>query len=220
MTSTLIDISELWAASRFLSVPAAGWALFYYAKHIQRRWIRISARAVASLTLVLSFVIAVILLLVQLSCAKNSQSYSPDGKYVVVISYIGQGALGADYASIFIRRRWSLDATRIFYGEAQWDFKLDRLGSPELKWPDNTHLLINGYHGQARCESRVDGIQITCVQSTAVFTGCSRLCEIIEVARTGRPPAFLWTTPYSFVARESTTLRTCRSRFHTICLLL
>lgn len=101
--------------------------------------------------------------IVQLGCSEHAQIYSPDGKHVLVVSYIGQGALGADYANIFVRPRWSPFAKSIFHGEAQWDFKLKKLASPEIKWIDNSHLVI-GYYGDATCEGHADNIKIICAK--------------------------------------------------------
>jgi hypothetical protein len=158
-----MDISELWSWLALLLVPVGGWILFHFAKYIRRRWLRTSARAIASVFLALSFVILMLLVLVELGCSEHSQIYSPDRRRVLVVSYTGQGALGADYASISIRPRWSPFAKRIFSGEAQWDFKLHKLASPELKWLDNSRLSIR-YYGDATCERRAENIEIICVK--------------------------------------------------------
>jgi hypothetical protein len=159
----LLDISELWASLKFLLLPVFGWILLHVAKHIHRRWLRIPARAIAAVFLATTTALVMFLSLVELGCSKHSQLYSSDGKHVLVISYIGQGALGADYANIFIRSRWSPFAKRIFHGEAQWDFKLNKLTSPEVKWLDNSHLIISKYT-DAMCENHAGNVEINCVK--------------------------------------------------------
>lgn len=145
------------------AIAVVAWVLFHFAKYIHSRWLRITARAATSLFLAIASALLMFLAFVQLSCSKHSQFYSPDRKRVMVISYIGQGALGIDYASIFIRPRWNLFAKRVFHGEAQWDFQLHKLASPEFRWLDNSHLVI-GYDGEAVCEDRAYDIEITCVK--------------------------------------------------------
>jgi hypothetical protein len=102
-------------------------------------------------------------LLVQVACSEHSHLYSPDGMHVLVVSYVGSGALGADYANISIRPRWSPFAKQIFSGEAAWDFKAKKLASPEFKWLDNSHLVV-GHFGEAVCQGYAEGVRITCVK--------------------------------------------------------
>jgi hypothetical protein len=123
----------------------------------------VAARVVASVSFTMTFALLMLFSFVEVGCSKHAQFYSPDGTEVLVVSYVEGGALGADYATVCIRSRWSPFATRVFNGEAAWDFRQNRLASPECKWVDNSHLVI-AYYGEANCQDFVGHIQIRCVR--------------------------------------------------------
>lgn len=163
----MLDLSELWSWSPLLLAPLAGWSLFRLAKYIHYRWLRIPARTLAWLFIAGSSLLVGLFVLVQLGCTRHARIWSPDGTHAVVISFIGQGALGADFANLSIRHGWSPFANRIYQGEAQWDFKNGKLVSPECRWLDNTHLVIRNFNESARCETHAGNIAVFCDDASA-----------------------------------------------------
>jgi hypothetical protein len=107
LKSTSLDISELWSSCNFLLAPTVGLIAFHFAKYIHSQRLRIPVRMVTAAFFAVAAGLLMLVALVQLGCSEHARLYSPDGKHVLVISYIGQGALGADYANASVRSRWS-----------------------------------------------------------------------------------------------------------------
>ena len=168
-----MDISEIWAISKFLTLPAIAWIVFYLAKRVQRRRLRISIKTIASAFLFFFTALLLLLLLVSSACTKHVPPiYSPDSKHVAVLTYAMQGALGDDYASVKIRSRWSPFAEIIYDGLGVWDFKGNKANYPDVRWQDASHLRIGYYDdrkgkegrgGPPICRSQLENIQIVCV---------------------------------------------------------
>jgi hypothetical protein len=161
-----MDISEAIAFSKFLLPVAVSWMIFRIAKRVRYRWLRISIKTVASVFLVCSVFLVLLLMLVSVGCSKRAPPmYSPDGHHVAVRTYIFQGALGYDYATVYLRSRW-IPWTKIAYsGVGIWDFSTDKPSDPEVRWLDGTHLSIKYYDhsgAAATCVNRIEEIQIVC----------------------------------------------------------
>jgi hypothetical protein len=154
-----------------LPVIIAG-AFFRLARQLRRRPMRIAARLSASVALVFSATVLLLLLLAEVACTKYARpSYSPDRKHVATISYALQGALGDDYAIVLVRSSWYPFADRVYDGLGNWDFKREKPDSPEVQWLDDSRLLIRyrddrsgteGRGGPAACRNQVGKIRILC----------------------------------------------------------
>jgi len=98
---------------------------------------------------------------VELTCSHHTRFWSPDGTQAVVVSFVGQGALGADNAKLYLRHRWSPLSTLIYNGEAGWDFSHGTLEWPECRWLDKSRLLIR-HVGPGNCEPRAGSVTVLC----------------------------------------------------------
>jgi hypothetical protein len=58
------------------------------------------------------------------------------------MNYVLGGVFSEDYANIFLRSSWSLNSEKLYHGPGGWDYKRNGPASPEVRWLDNTHLLI------------------------------------------------------------------------------
>ena len=52
-----------------------------------------------------------------------SALYFPDRRHLAIISYVSQGALGDDYATVRVPRSWVPWASVAYRGVGSWDFK-------------------------------------------------------------------------------------------------
>jgi hypothetical protein len=161
-----MDISEVLAFSKFLLPLAVSWMIFRIAKRVRYRWLRISIKTVASAFLICSVFLVFLLLMVSVGCSKRATPmYSPDGRHVAVRTYMFQGALGYDYATVYLRSRWIPWAKTAYSGVGIWDFSSDKPSEPQVRWLDGMHLLIK-YHDHpgatATCVNRIEEVQIVC----------------------------------------------------------
>jgi len=63
-------------------------------------------------------------LIVQVGCGKHAAPiHSPDGGYVVTVTYYMQGALAADYARVKARRWWNPFTEEVHASEGAYDFR-------------------------------------------------------------------------------------------------
>lgn len=161
-----MDISEILTFSRFLLPPAAFWIIFRVARRIRFRWVRTSIRALALAAFAIALAVVFMLLLVEVGCSEHPPSIpSPDGRHVAILSYTMQGALGDDYASVSVRSRWIPWAHTVYSGVGVWDFKRATPADPEVRWLDDSHLMIRSHYVQrphTTCLNRVGELRITC----------------------------------------------------------
>jgi hypothetical protein len=165
-----MDIDQVWMILKLIVLPALMAAtVFGLARKLRRRSMRIATRMGASVAAVLSAGVLLFLLLGEVACTKYTRpSYSPDGKHVATISYVLQGALGADYAIVLVRHSWYPFADHAYDGIGSWDFKHEKPGSPEVRWLDDSRLLIRYFddrtdtEGRAICRNQVGKIRILC----------------------------------------------------------
>jgi hypothetical protein len=161
-----MDISEVLSFSKFLLPVAVSWTIFRIAKRVRYRGLRISIKTIASAFLVCSVFLVLLVLMVSGGCSKRAPlMYSPDGRHVVIRTYIFQGALGYDYATVYLRSRWIPWAKIAYSGVGIWDFRTDKPSEPDVRWLDSTHLSIKYYDhqgGTATCVNRIEEVQIVC----------------------------------------------------------
>jgi hypothetical protein len=167
-----MDISEFLPFLKLLLIPVAGWTIFRVAKRVRRRWLRLPIKMAASAVLVIGAAFLLLLVLFEAACTKHVPAIkSPDGRYVAVLSFAVQGALGDDYANVSVRAWWSPYAESIYSGVGSWDFKNNKAYDPEVRWLDRSHLLIRyrddrtgneGRGGPAVCRGRIGGVEIVC----------------------------------------------------------
>ncbi len=164
-----IDISELWIpAIAFLSAMAMA-GIFLLSRRIGKKWFRIPVRITASAGMLLSLLFLALLIFTLYSCTGRVPGiHSPDGKYVAVVTFGLQGALGLDIADVSVRDWWSPHGKSVYTGPGYWGAPFGRKNDPEVRWIDNNHLMIR-YHDYGTdyvqtCEQHVGNIQITCVR--------------------------------------------------------
>ena len=88
-----LDISLGWNYFKMLLSPTLGWIVFHFGKRLQRRWIRISVRMVASAVMGIGAFLIVVSLLVEAGCKKHgSPMPSPDKRNIAVVTWSLQGA--------------------------------------------------------------------------------------------------------------------------------
>jgi hypothetical protein len=161
-----MDISEVVRFWKLFLPLSAIWMIFRTARRIRFRWLRVSIRAVASSVLVCGLLFVCLLFMFELGCSKHPPSiYSPDGSRLAVLSYILQGALGDDYATVSVRSRWVPWAQPVYHGVGAWDFKQNRPADPEVRWVDRSHLLIRSLflrREYTACLDRIGDIHVIC----------------------------------------------------------
>ena len=168
-----MDIGRLWMILKLIVLPlAAAVSIFGLARRLRHRLLRIVTRMGASIAVLFSTAVLLLLLVNEVACTKYSRpSYSPDGKHVATVSYLLGGALDDDYAFVLVRSSWHPFADRVYVGLGNWDFKRDKLDNPELQGLDDSRLLIRylddrtgseGRGGPATCRNQAGKIRILC----------------------------------------------------------
>lgn len=173
-----IDISDLWKFLGFASVPFLLVLGFWFFRHRHPSWVRLSGNVALSVLLLPTGLFFLLLCLVELGCTKRVPPiYSPDRKHLVLLQFGLQGALGDDYGDVYLRRAWRPFGDRIYEGLGGWDFTHRRPFTPEVRWLDNSHLLIrymddrkpnDGRGGPAMCKSGSGAVQIVCQNASAL----------------------------------------------------
>lgn len=159
-----MDISDVWSLLVQLLLPAGAWAVLQLARRIHRRWARSLIEATASGAVVLGTMALLMSLLFEAACTKRvSPIYSPDGRYVVVIRYALQGALGADDAIVKVRPWWRPYASAVSGGRGSWYQPDPSLNDPEILWLDRKRLRIRYYEERnPSCTPRIGEIEVFC----------------------------------------------------------
>jgi hypothetical protein len=166
-----VDISELGIFFKTLLLLATSVGLLHFGKYLQRRWLRWATKSVATFGALICTAFFGLLILGEVGCTKHTAIYSPTGEHVAVVTFLGQGALGDDYAVVRARPRWRPYAVIVYQGLGGWDFKKNVLDNPEIRWLDESHLLIRyfddrtgneGRGGRAICRDHLDEIEIRC----------------------------------------------------------
>jgi len=161
-----IDISELWwflAWVFILLLPVLGIRLSRYLKNA---WMRISGTIAASVLMIPASLLFLLLCVAQVGCTKRMTLPSPSGKHIALLEFALQGALGADYANIYVRESWWPVAQRVFQGFGNWSPNPQGC-SPEMRWLDDSHLLIRYWSdmsqgGYVTCRQKVGNVQVEC----------------------------------------------------------
>jgi hypothetical protein len=165
-----MDIDEIWRILKWIVLPGIIAGTFLrLARQIRRRSMRIAIRISSSVALAFSATVLLFLLVAEVGCTKYARpNYSPDGKHVATIAYALQDALGADYATVLVRHSWYPFADHAYDGIGSWDFNHEKAASPEVRWLDDSRLLIRyfddhtGTDGRATCRNQIGKIRILC----------------------------------------------------------
>jgi hypothetical protein len=160
-----VDISDLWLFSPYpwlLSLPVIGIGISFLAK---LRWIRISGATISSLLLIPSGLAALLFCITDAGCTIHKPAiYAPDGKHIALVEFFTQGALGADGATVSVRRAWWPFGETVYSGFAESP-SIFEAASPEVLWLDSSHLLIR-YRTEGKyapvCMERAEPVRITC----------------------------------------------------------
>jgi hypothetical protein len=146
---------------------------FILARRIRGKRKRIVLRLLSSILAIAGIPLLIGAVILESTCTRRPQAIvSPDGKHIVFNDFVAQGALGDDYATVRVRRAWSPFSETVYSGLGSWDFKENRQTNPEVRWIDNSTLLIRYYDdrrgsegrgGPALCENRSGRIRIQCV---------------------------------------------------------
>ena len=137
-----IDIADLWLFLGFALVPYLPVLGFRFSSYIKAVWIQRSVKTLTSILLFPAGLFFLFMCLGQSACTRRaSPIYSPDGKHIALVEFAMQGALGADYGIVYMRRSWLPFAKKVYagFGESRFDL---RPPSPEVRWLDNSRLLI------------------------------------------------------------------------------
>jgi len=147
-----VDVSDLW---EFMPIVLVGAPPVFGMR--SGGW-----RRTISAVLAVPLGIALLLMcFVQGACVRRAlPDYSPDGKTVVFREIFMQGALGADYAKVTVRRWWSPFGELVFSGEGD-------LESPEVQWIGTSRLRIRYWDDGSRtprsvCNSGVGLVVVVC----------------------------------------------------------
>jgi hypothetical protein len=172
-----IDISDLWRFLGFASVPFLLVLGFWLFRHSKTSWVRLSGNVALSVLLLPTGLFFLLLCVMESGCTKRvAPIYSPDGKHLVLLQFVLQGALGDDYGDVYLRRSWWPFGDHVYQGVGAWDFAHRQPFTPEVKWLDNSHLLIryaddwrpnDGRGGPAMCKNAAGAIQIICENTRA-----------------------------------------------------
>ena len=168
-----MDISEILSLAKFFVPAIAACVIFLVAMRVRPQWLRLSIKFFATTLFGCGALLVFGLLVVQASCTRRPPPlYSPDQRHLAIISYALQGALGDDYATVRVRRRWIPWATVAYNGPSGWDFKNNKPGDPEVRWLDSVHLLIRYYdyrngRGGSVCRSQIGAVRIICDRITS-----------------------------------------------------
>lgn len=136
-----------------------------HARRIPRRKLRLPAQIfTAGLVLFASFVFGLLLLSEDGCEARGPKVWSPDAHYVALPTWGLQGALGADEADVYVRRRSSLDRVPV-YSASGIEFR-----DPTVFWRDSRHLVISydpthkeaGSAYEVHCKDRVYDLFVSC----------------------------------------------------------
>ena len=123
--------SDLMTIAVITAPPSLIWISFYMARRIGIGWLRILARLVSGLGLALSWILLLLITLLEVSCPgiRGPNLWSPDGRFVVEQHYYG-GLTVRDIATIGLRRRFSPVADVIFRGDG-WQAIVGRPRPPK-----------------------------------------------------------------------------------------
>lgn len=161
-----IDISELWwflAWVLLLCLPVLGVRL---SRSFKNAWMRRSGTFVSSVLLVPASLLFLLLCVAQVGCTKRVSLPSPSGKHRALLEFGAQGALGADFANIYVRQSWWPVAQHVFQGFGNWSPDPHNR-SPEVQWLDDSHLLIQYWGdinqgGSVTCRQRAGTVEVEC----------------------------------------------------------
>ncbi len=146
-----IDISDLSAFLKLgvlAAVPITG---FLAARWIPWAALRISVKGVSALlSLPVGFLVLFFCLSEKGCTERRPALYSPDGSHMALIEFQFQGALGDDYATVKVRHAWSPMATIAYSGLAYSSGVNELAKSPEVRWIDSSHLLVQYFDRTGR----------------------------------------------------------------------
>ena len=162
-----MDISDLPFYVVVLLVLSAFLFFFFFAKRLSTRWLRWPVRGGMGTGTFLTTSLLLLSILGEFDCTARAPAiFSSDGKHVAVQRWGLQGALGADFATVKVRHRYSPFFQKVYSGPGYppGPFSPDR--DPQVRWLDNRHLLIRyhdwGYEYDQSCAPRASGVDIIC----------------------------------------------------------
>jgi len=162
-----MDISELPFFVGILLILVVLLAVFfavsYNAKRLSSslRWpVRVGASAGAALIAIL---LALFVFVDYWWTGRAPAAYSPDGKYVAILTWRALSAIDDGTATVKVRHRYSPFAKKVYSGPGYSSDSVD----VQLRWIDNSHLLILygdwlGY--DQACAPHAFGVEVTCEQ--------------------------------------------------------
>ena len=166
-----VDISDLWLFLGIALIPYLMLLGFRFSSHIKVVWIRWSVKTLASVLLFPAGALFLLMCLAQSACTRRaSPIYSPDGKHIALLRFAMQGALGDDYGIVYVRRSWLPFADKVYSGLGYSDLGL-RPPMPEVRWLDNSRLLIrfwddrekgDGRGGPPICKTSAGTVRVVC----------------------------------------------------------
>jgi hypothetical protein len=155
---------ERWLGWLYLAIVVAVAILILrltLSNKLKRGWARSLLQLTGAL-LSIPFALLTCISLLMIGCSFESPlAGSPDHRHVARVQVLDGGALGGS-ASVAVRHSWSPVWTNAYMGDGM---KLrDGSFEPELKWVDNSNLLIlypNGY-ASSFCREQVGEVLIKC----------------------------------------------------------
>jgi hypothetical protein len=164
-----MDISELRGFVVVLFVLSACVGVFVLAKRIGRKWLRWPLRGTAIVGATLTLFVLALFIFGEYACtARVPVAYSPDGKHAAILTWGLQGALGMDIANVAVRYRYNPFAKNVYSGPGISPIPHSSDIDPQIRWIDNTHLLIR-YHDYPEydqtCASGAFDVEVICEHS-------------------------------------------------------
>ena len=154
---------EIWLSWMF---PLAGALIFIgilrgvFSKRLKPGW-KTSVVQVTGLLFSIPFALLTFFSLLAIGCESNGPLLgSPDHLHVARVQTLDGGALGGS-ASVAVRHSWYPNWRYAYKGDGQK--QRDGSFDPEVKWVDNSHLLIL-YPGRGVCLDNVGDVFVTCEQ--------------------------------------------------------